>query len=294
MNNKIHSIQHDQLIATVNPLGAELSSLRLNQQEFLWQGNKEVWSGRAPILFPIVGTLVNNEMIYRGKTYQMMRHGIARKAVFDCIAQSQKDLSMRLRSDEHTLAMYPWDFELTVHFSLNADTLSITYEVKNLDSDTMIFTIGSHPAFILPTTDSALHELALNDFDIHFEAEESLHRVMLNDAGLLSTSSHAFGLENNTIRLSETLFDQDALVFKNIQSQKISLRANQKSRLVVDTGGAPHLGIWAKSGARFVCIEPWFGLSDYEDSDGNFENKPDMLLLQPSDTFSHTIRIAVA
>lgn len=288
------NIQHGQLLATINALGAELSSLQLNAQEFLWQGNNDIWPGRAPILFPIVGTLANDEMRYHGKTYQMMRHGIARKTVFDCIAQTHSDLSMRLRSDEQSLAMYPWDFELTVHFSLNIDTLSITYEVKNLDSDIMIFTLGSHPAFLLPTTDFASNELALTDFDIQFEVEESLRRVMLNDAGLLSTTSNAFELDNNTIKLSNALFQQDALVFKHIESRQITLRVNQKPRLVVDTGGAPHLGIWAKPGARFVCIEPWFGVSDYVDSDGNFENKSDMLLLQPNDTFSHIIRITVA
>ena len=88
------NIKHDQLIATINPLGAELSSLQLNAQEFLWQGNKNIWSGRAPILFPIVGTLANDEMSYRGKTYQMMRHGFVRNTAFDCIAQTDSALSM--------------------------------------------------------------------------------------------------------------------------------------------------------------------------------------------------------
>ena len=25
---------------------------------------------------------------------------------------------------------------------------------------------------------------------------------------------------------------------------------------------SPHLGIWAKPGAPFVCIEPWFSYND--------------------------------
>lgn len=288
------SIQHDQLIATINPLGAELSGLQLNAQEYLWQGHKGIWSGRAPILFPVVGTLANNQMMYRGKTYEMMRHGIARKAEFECVAQTQSDLTMRLRSDEQTLAMFPWDFELTVHFSLRADTLSITYEVKNLDSDTMIFTLGSHPAFLLPANDNESNELALEDFDIQFDKNEYLQRVMLNDAGLLLTTSEKYELDNNAIKLSSTLFEQDALVFKHIESRQLALRVNQQPRLTVDTGGAPHLGIWSKPDARFVCIEPWFGVSDYIDSDGIFENKSDMLSLPPNDTFSHSMRITIA
>lgn len=288
------SIKHDQLTATINPLGAELSSLQSQAQEYLWQGDASVWSGRAPILFPIVGTLVNNQMSYRGKTYQMPRHGIARKSTFTCIDQTDSKLSMRLRSNSQLLEMYPWDFELTVHFSLSADTLSITYEVVNQDTNSMIFTLGSHPSFLLPTTDVNLKELSLNDFDIQFDHQETLQRVMLSKAGLLATDSSAFELENNTVRLSDTLFQEDALVFKNIESTKIVLRSKQQPRLIVDTGGAPHLGIWAKPGARYVCIEPWYGVSDYSDSDGKFENKPDMMTLQPKQTFSHTIGVTVA
>lgn len=288
------SIKHNKLTASINPQGAELSSLQSQAQEYLWQGDANVWSGRAPILFPIVGTLVNDQMSYGGKRYQIPRHGIARKATFTCIDQTTSKLSMNLRSNTQLLKMYPWDFELTVHFSLSADTLSITYEVINHDTDSMIFTLGSHPAFKLPALDSNSKALSINDFDIQFDCQESLQRVMLDDAGLLSTDSSTFELEDNAIKLSNAIFEQDALVFKNIESKKLSLRYMQQPRLIVDTGGAPHLGIWAKPGARFVCIEPWFGTSDYIDSDGNFDNKPDMLSLQPKQAFSHTIRITIA
>ncbi|MBX2836814.1 MAG: aldose 1-epimerase family protein [Gammaproteobacteria bacterium] len=288
------SIKHEQLTATINPLGAELSSLRSQGQEYLWQGDETVWSGRAPILFPIVGTLANNRMSYRGKTYHMPRHGIAHTATFNCIDQTESKITMQLRSDTQLLQRYPWKFNLNVHFSLKSDTLSITYEVMNLDSDTMIFTLGSHPAFNLPLTDSTSKELSISDFDILFNRPENLQRILLGGDGLLATNSCAFELENNTIKLSDTLFNQDALVFKNIESNQIVLRSNQEPRLSVNTGGAPHLGIWAKPGARYVCIEPWYGISDYSDSDGDFEKKSDMLSLQPKETFSHTICVTIA
>lgn len=288
------SIKHDQLTALINPRGAELSSLQLKDQEYVWQGDAAVWSGHAPVLFPIVGTLAKDRMRYLGKTYQMQRHGIARKAVFTCIEQTDSSLSMSLRADAQLLKMYPWNFELIVRFSLSGNTLSITYEVINHDTDTMIFTLGSHPAFRLPETDSNSAALSITDFDIKFDHPETLQRILLDNNGLLSTTGSAFELKDNAVKLSDTIFEQDALIFKNIESKKLALRCKQKTRLVVDTGGAPHLGIWAKPGARFVCIEPWYGTSDYSDSDGNFENKPDMLSLQPDKTFSHTICITIA
>ena len=289
----MYTITHENVSASVNPAGAELSSLKFHQREFLWQGDPNIWAGRAPILFPIVGTLKNNQMRYRGKQYQLNRHGFARTSVFEKIetdSASAAQLSLQLTENADTLQQYPWKFELQVHFHLNSDGIEIGYEVINRDTDTMLFTIGSHPAFRLPVD----NDLSLSDYDVHFNKTESLTRLLLNDDGLLTDAGEECPAHNNAITLDEHLFDRDALIFKNIQSDKITLRCRQQPRLTVDTGGAPHLGLWAKPGAPYVCIEPWFGTSDSVESDGEFANKPDLKTLAPGDTFNHTIGITLA
>lgn len=283
----MHSIKHKNTTATINPVGAELSSLLKNGNEFLWQGDEQYWTGRAPILFPIVGALKDSQTTINNKTFQMPRHGLARHATFECIKQTDNAITMKLVADANTLSLYPWNFELTVRFLLHDNGLDIRYAVKNNDNNPMLFTIGSHPAFSLDLNSST----SLSDYEIQFNKNETLQQHVLNTDGLLELPTKPYPAPNNIIKLSDTIFDDDALVFRNINSDSISLRCKQQTVLTIDTGGAPHLGLWAKPNAPFVCIEPWLGTSDFTDSDGRFENKSDLTSLLPDDTFSHGIGI---
>ncbi len=284
----MHTIRHRNITAQINPLGAELSSLKNNEQEMLWQGDERFWSGRAPILFPIVGSLKNNQTTIDGKNYQMPRHGIARSSTFESIETSNdSSVGMQLQANTDSKLHYPWQFELQVHFTLRDNGIDIRYDVFNHDNNTMLFTIGSHPAFALAVNSST----AISDYDIQFSNTEHLLRHRLNEAGLLDTETQLFEAKDNVITLSENIFNDDALVFRNIKSDTINLRCKQQTLLSVNTGGAPHLGLWAKPNAPYVCIEPWLGTSDFVDSNGVFEAKSDLQSLAPGEKFSHQIGI---
>ncbi len=280
----MHTIYYKRFEATINPVGAELSSLKVNDVEYLWHGDENHWNGRAPILFPIVGALKDGRMSYQGVTYEMAKHGIARHATFHCITASATTVSMRLQSDSISLQQYPWNFELLVHFTLNDSGIEIRYEVISRDDKPMLFSIGSHPAFALNIKDPT--ELA--DYAITVGQSEPLQRYNLYDSGLLDTTAES---HDNAFPLSETIFNNDALVFRDIKAGSIKLSHDGQTMLTVNTGGAPHLGIWSKPGAPFVCIEPWLGTCDFIDSDNQFENKPDLKTLAPGDTYEHSIGI---
>lgn len=280
----MHTIKHKQIEASINPIGAELSSLKVNDVEYLWHGDDKYWSGRAPILFPIVGALKNGRMTYQGASYEMAKHGIARHAGFDCVTTSSNCVSMRLQSDSVSLQQYPWHFELLVHFTLNDSGMNIRYEVINKDEKPMLFTIGSHPAFALNIKDPT----ELVNYAVTIDQSEPLQRYSLYDSGLLGTTAEPYA---NVIRLSDTIFDDDALVFRDIKAKSIRLSHNGETMLTVNTGGAPHLGIWSKPKAPFVCIEPWLGTCDFIDSDNRFENKSDLKTLEPGQTYEHGIGI---
>lgn len=284
----MYKIHHNSLEAHINPAGAELSSLKFRGQEYLWQGDERYWSGRAPILFPIVGALKSGRMSYDGNQYAMPRHGLARHSDFELLSRSEDTLTLVLRADTSSLQVYPWNFELQVTFTLNDNGLDIQYDVQNNDSDNMLFTIGSHPAF-------ALHIDApsdLEDYTVHIDQKEPLKRYKLDEDGLLEKEHQIFVAENNIIQLNQTVFNEDALVFRDVNANTIRLQHHGQTVLTVDTGKAPHLGIWSKPGAAFVCIEPWLGTSDFEDSNGCFENKEDLQSLSAGQTFSHKIAVA--
>lgn len=283
----MYELRNEHLIIRVNSLGAELQSIRSVSAgtEYLWQGDPSVWSGRAPILFPIVGTLKDGKYLFDQRTYHLPRHGLARTANFQTLSSEPHRLCQGLSSDGNTKQIYPWDFDLQIQYSLRESCIDIEYKVTNTGSVPMRFAIGSHPAFRLPKP--------LDVYSIRFSDQEVLLRYPLNGEGLLTENGMPYELADQRIPLHESLFDDDALVFKNLRSSIISLYDKSDELLRVHTGGAPHLGIWAKPNAPFVCIEPWFGHSDSPVVSGQWEDKPAMQVLERKEVFSYRWTIEI-
>lgn len=282
-------LETKHLRCSVSSLGAELQSLLLkaNSEELIWQGDPTVWSGRAPILFPIVGALRHSPAHHEKGPITLAKHGFARTQSFSLIDHGKNFARYSLQSSNATLEYYPWHFELQVYFELTPDSLLIHYQVHNKDESALLFNLGSHPAFRLPLQDSAL-----SDYSIHFDKAEDLSLYSVTADGLLDPCPVDYKLENGQIELSDDIFNNDALVFRNIRSTQISL-AHQRlgTRLSVDTGGAPHLGIWAKPGAEFVCIEPWWGHADFSNASDAFAEKASIQSLPAKEIFSSSIEI---
>ncbi len=285
-----HCIENDHLRVIISELGAELQSIAsvATAENYLWHGDPSVWSGRSPLLFPIVGSLKDSLLKHNNHEYPLPRHGIARRQSFTAASVSNGAAEFELRSSAATREVFPWDFSLTVAYTLSGNSVYIENRVQSLSDDTMRFTIGAHPAFSLP-----LHNTSIDNYSIRFNDDNALRRYALDDSGLLATKGNPYPLNNNRIDLSASLFDDDALVFKQINSTCLTLCHNDQARLSVHTGGAPHLGLWAKPGAAFVCIEPWFGYSDAEDATGQWADKPELRSLEKNETFVHQWRIEI-
>jgi galactose mutarotase-like enzyme len=279
----LFTIRNQNYSATISALGAELKSLKdpRSGEEFIWQGDPGIWKGSAPVLFPIVGRLKDGMYVLDGVEYNMPKHGLARSRKFTLWRDGENEKCFVLRSDTDTKQHYPFDFEFFVTFGLESSTLSVSYTVRNTGAGNMYFTLGSHPAFSLP-----LERAALEDYTIEFGKNETLDRYFL-DNGLLCTSPQPRYLDNErSIRITQDLFNNDALIFKDIVSRKIDLAHKQDGiRITLDTGGAPHLGIWAKPGAPFVCIEPWFGHDDPVDATFEFSRKNGIMTLSGGSEF---------
>lgn len=215
------------------------------------------------------------------------KHGFARTQRFQLIEQRDALARYSLTSNAETLKLYPWHFELQVCFELMSDRLAIHYEVRNKYESELLFNLGSHPAFRLPLENSTL-----SDYSIQFDQPENLELYSVTPEGLLDPSATKYALSSSRIELSETIFNNDALVFKNINSTHISLlHRSQGTRLSVATGSAPHIGIWAKPGAQFVCIEPWWGHADFSDANSEFAQKSSIQSLLRGNVFSTSIEI---
>ena len=285
------TIRAGKLTCQIAPLGAELRSLRdaVTGDEFIWQRDPLYWAGSAPILFPVIGRLNAGGYLLDGHFYEIAKHGFARYLNFAVVACSDESATFQLTDNEVTKAAYPYAFLLETIFSLQGRTLAVDYRVVNRNDREMYFALGSHPAFNLP-----LNLGALENWSIRFDKVEApvCHRVTEN---LLSSVPEPFEFAaGNCIVLSEGIFDRDALIFKGIQSRRLEIVHDLHGvRVQFDTGGSPTLGIWAKPGAPFVCLEPWCGFDDSSEIHAELPLKPGMLRLSAGETFVTGYRITV-
>ncbi len=279
------TISNSNLTAQIKHLGAELFSLKNNQnKEFIWEGNQEFWGKHSPILFPIVGTLKNNSYSYNGKQYLLNRHGFAREMEFELIEKTPESATFSLISTTETKKVYPFDFELQICYSLKENKLNIDYKVINKNDCMMPFSIGAHPAFALAGN--------FEEYKLEFQQDEVLKYHLLED-GLISNNTDEILLKKQQLDLHYKLFENDALVFKTVQSKSITILKNANPLLKVNFSDFPNLGIWTVQNAPFLCIEPWFGYSDTLTEYDDFSKKEGIQLLEKRGTFESNFTIEI-
>jgi len=272
--------------------GAELKSLAsmITGQEYIWPGDPAWWTGSAPVLFPIVGSLKNGTYTFQGSAYALSNHGFARTSEFVVERESPHSVQLLLASSAATRAAYPFEFELRVSFTLLSDGVSVGYGVKNTGNSRMYFSIGSHPAFVVPFAGGSIE-----NYYVLFDREEVAERWFIKDNLIEAEKTRLVFETSRTIGLSRTLFDEGALVFKHLRSRSFSLRNSLNSHsITLITEGAPFFGIWAKPGAAFVCLEPWHGISDSTNTSGDLAAKEGIVYLDPSGSFETGYRIEIA
>jgi galactose mutarotase-like enzyme len=277
-----------QLRAEIDPQGAQLSTLQeRNGRDLLWGGDPSVWTGRAPLLFPIVGTLAGGSYRLGSSLYRLPRHGFARTRPFALVFSSPAAATFRLSADEGTLQVYPFRFELDVSFALAGPTLEVRTLVRNVGEDTMVASFGYHPAFRWPLPFGRPRSAHFIEFD-----QDELEPIRrLNGDGLLSPTRYPTPVNARRLALGDDLFTGDALIFDAIRSRSVTYGADSGPRIRVSYPDAPYLGIWTKPGAGFICIEPWHGLADPEGFSADFSVKPGVFSVAPGTGLPLSMRI---
>lgn len=277
-------IENDELKVAISTIGAELQSIynKLNSQEYLWNADPDYWAKKSPVLFPIVGGLKNNQYHFNGKTYVLNRHGFARENEFEVIQVSNKIVQFILSSSDKTKAIYPFDFKLTIEYRIEKNKLFTKYIVQNLTEDEMYFSIGAHPAFKVPLVEKT----NFDDWFLEFNSIENAAIFPLTKDGLLEINPNTFFQNTNHLQLKKELFYKDALVFKDLKSSTISLKStSSKTGLTMQFDDFNFFGIWSAKNADFICLEPWCGIADSINSDGNFTQKEGINKLSSNEIF---------
>lgn len=246
-----YKIENEFFTCEADDMGAQLHSLKSkeNGKEYIWQGNPDIWYGQAPVLFPIIGQLINDKYFYNGTEYTMPKHGLARKLPFKVKECDGAKMVFSLESDENTLRSYPFEFEYLVTFELKEKTLVNTMTVINKTKGEMYFSIGAHPAF----------NCAVGDV-IEFEKPETLATERIDKENLIIPEKYPFLENEKSFEITKEIFEPDALILSEIESEKLTIKGENEVEFTF--GKCPFLGIWAKPGAPYVCIEPWYGVND--------------------------------
>jgi galactose mutarotase-like enzyme len=265
-----------ELSAQIDPLGAQLSTLRDSAgRDLLWGGDPSIWTGRAPVLFPIVGALANGSYRLGSKLYQLSRHGFARTSLFQIAHASSTSAVFKLNASDATLSVYPFRFELEIQFALEGPSLSMTTSVRNLGDTQMPASFGYHPAFRWPLP---FGQPRSSHF-IEFEHDEPSPVRRLDAAGLLTPQRHVTPILQRRLELADTLFENDAIIFDDLRSRRVTYGANVGPRIQLSFPDTPLLGVWTKPRADFICIEPWHGIADPQGYCGDFSTKPGIFVL---------------
>ncbi|MDN5089098.1 aldose 1-epimerase family protein [Aliarcobacter butzleri] len=272
-----YEIKNSFIKAQIKSFGAELNSLKKCDEnfEYIWQANSKYWARHSPVLFPIVGRLKEDSYFYKNKKYSLSQHGFARDKEFEVIQNEGDFIEFRLKSDEKSLELYPFFFELNICYKLDKNSLIVSYKVKSKSDEKMYFAIGAHPAF----------NTQVGDF-LEFENIKTIKRYFLDEKGLIYKNED-LNLENSKLCLDKDLFKNDALVFNDSNIKQITLKnIENKSMVKVKFDNFPYLGIWSKpNDAPFVCIEPWFGVADEENANQKIEDKKGILSLEKEEEF---------
>ena len=285
------SLKSEFLQAEIDPLGAQLFALRDRYgNDLQWCGDPSVWKGRAPILFPIVGTLAANQYRLNGDTYRLPRHGFARDRLFTLVEQTPARALFRLRWDKDTFEAYPFRFELDLAFDLEGPALSIVASVKNLETENALpASFGFHPALSWPLP----YGQSRDGHAINFEMDEPAPIRRVDAEGLLLPAAFPTPVTGRKLALRDELFRNDAIIFDRIASRSLRYGAQTGPQLEVRFPDTPYLGIWTKPGAGFICIEPWHGHCDPEEFSGDFRTKPGIFLVPPGATKHCRMSIAL-
>lgn len=284
------TIGSSALRASVTDRGAELTRLETaDGRPLLWDGDPQWWSGRAPLLFPIVGRLPGDTALIDGIAYPLPQHGFARTSMFRLVSADAGACTWELASSPETMARYPRAFALTVAYAIEDATLSVTAKVTNRDARAMPFSFGYHPAFRWPLEPGAARE----GHTLLFSDEETAPIHWPVD-GLLSLETAASPVADRRLPLSDDLFRKGALIFTAPRSRSIAYCSPRGLELTVRFPGMPHLGVWTRPGAPFLCIEPWQGYAAPEGFAGELATKPGIVLLEPGASATYAMAITVA
>ena len=286
-------IRNESLTLEIDAHGAEMKSLidNCSGQEYLWCGDAAYWGRTSPILFPLVGNYREKQSCFDGKWYSLSQHGFARDMDFELVSEKGDEIWFALEDSPETLEKYPFGFRLELGYRLQGRAVEVLWKVTNKNDREMYFSIGGHPAFNCPLREGEKQ----TDYRIGFDTCEPLTASVLDENGTVSERTKVLELTDGMLQITDSLFDEDALIVEHDQAHKVALYTPEGEKYLEVKFEAPLFGIWSPAGkhAPFVCIEPWYGRSDRADFGQKLEEREWGNVLKAGEIFTAVYQICV-
>ncbi len=286
-------LENEVLLVEMKTAGAELTRIfhKDTGLEYLWKADSKFWGRHSPVLFPTFGRLVEDTYLVDGKPYHLGQHGFARDRDFQVVEQTEKSVRFELDADEDSLAVYPYKFKLSIIYTIEKNTVAVSYEVENTDNKRIYFSIGAHPAFNLPLTDGTTFE----DYYLDFGTEENLETLCLEGPYRSGEIKKVVDEAARYLPLNYDLFKNDALIFEALKQKEMTIKSDKTPHFVkVSFPEFPFVGVWtAKAGTPFLCIEPWYGIADGAGESVELRDKAGIEHLEPEAVFASEYEITV-
>ena len=286
-------IRNESLTLEIDDHGAEMKSLidNCSGQEYLWCGDAAYWGRTSPVLFPLVGNYREKQSCFDGKWYSLSQHGFARDMDFELVSEKGDEIWFALEDSPETLEKYPFGFRLELGYRLQGRAVEVLWKVTNKNDREMYFSIGGHPAFNCPLREGEKQ----TDYRIGFDTCEPLTASVLDENGTVSERTKVLELTDGMLQITDSLFDEDALIVEHDQAHKVALYTPEGKKYLEVKFEAPLFGIWSPAGkhAPFVCIEPWYGRSDRADFGQKLEEREWGNVLKAGEVFTAAYQICV-
>ena len=280
-----YNAENELFTLAVNEIGAELSSLKSKKTgiEYIWCGDESIWYGQSPVLYPIIGRLLDDKYTLDGVEYTMEKHGIVRKKPFELFEKTADSLTFVKTQNEETLKQYPYNFEFKVTFKLTEKGLKVTHTITNTDEKTMYYSFGAHPGF----------NCEIGDY-LEFSDDTQLVTERIDKESILIEETFPVKMDGNKVELTPEIFVDDALILSDFKSKNIKIKSNKHNRVVSFDFDSPFLGIWAKPNAPYVCLEPWWGVNDDYNKKADLSQKRGIMSLESGASKEFTWEVSIS
>jgi galactose mutarotase-like enzyme len=217
----------------------------------------------------------------------MVVHGFARDAPFDILSLTADSLHLRLTDTPTTRAHFPFSFRLDIEYRLASTCLEVAFLVSNTGQEFLPYALGWHPGFAWPFSNGRRDE-----YTITFERPERGDVPVIAPGGLFSARSRPVPLNDQTLALTDALFADEALCFLEARSRSLRFVSPSGDAVLMGLENFPHIALWSRPPAPFLCIEAWTGHGDPEAFEGDIQEKPSMRLLPAGAEARHSVRLS--